>query len=115
MDLERIILEVDRYVRGVQKIVGEILLDHISLVAEAYDEIIDAPVTVNLHDVPQNRLAADLDHRLGNVCGFLADSSAVATCENHSFHEIASLITLPELRPSRRVPAGKSSICSRVH
>jgi hypothetical protein len=44
--------------------VEEILLDHLALVAERDDELVDPVAPVDVHDVPQDRLAADLDHRL---------------------------------------------------
>ena len=48
-----------------QEVVGEVFLDHVALVAAADHEVIDAVGGVDFHDVPENRLAADLDHRLG--------------------------------------------------
>lgn len=47
-----------------QEIVGEILLDDITLVATANDEVIYAVSGINLHDVPKDRAAAYLNHGL---------------------------------------------------
>ena len=80
---------VDRHVGGVQEVVGEILLDHVALVAEADDEIVDAVMGVDLHDVPEDRLAADLDHRLRPQVGFLGDAGAQAAREDDRFHAAA--------------------------
>src|SRR6185436_20751898 len=77
---------VERYVRHVQKIVREILLDHVALVAGAHDELVDAVAREDLHDVPQDRVAADLDHRLGPQMRFLADASAESPREYDGFH-----------------------------
>jgi hypothetical protein len=48
-----------------QEVVGEIFLDDVALVAAADDEVIDAMLGIDLQDVPENRPAAYLDHRLG--------------------------------------------------
>ena len=71
-----VVLHVEGHVRHVQEVVGEILLDHIALVAQADDEIVDAVGGVDFHDVPDDRLAADFDHGLGLQVGFLADAGA---------------------------------------
>src|SRR3712207_7472787 len=42
------------------------------------DELVDALAGVELHDVPEDRLAADLDHRLGPGGGLLAQPRAEA-------------------------------------
>ena len=41
---------------------------------------------IDLHDVPENRLAADLDHRLGPGGGFFGDAGAESTGEDDGFH-----------------------------
>jgi len=53
-----------------QKIVRKIFFDDIALVSEANDEFIEAVRLVDLHDVPDDRLAADLDHWFGPQMGF---------------------------------------------
>ena len=80
---------VDRHVGSVEEVVGEILLDHIALVAEADDEILDAVMGVDLHHVPENRHAADLDHRLGPEVRFLRNAGAQAARQNDRFHAAA--------------------------
>jgi hypothetical protein len=72
VDLHLPAAHVERDVRGVQRVVGEPLLDDVSLVAETDDELLDPVGRVDLHDVPQHRLAADLDHGLGLDGGLLA-------------------------------------------
>ena len=47
-----------------QEVIGEILLDHMSLVAATDHEFIDAVSAVDLEDMPKDRLAADFHHRL---------------------------------------------------
>ena len=48
-----------------EQIVGHVSLDVLALVAERDHELVEAEVAVVHHDVPQDRPAADLDHRLG--------------------------------------------------
>ena len=70
--------KVERDVRRVQEVVSEPLLDHVLLVARAYNEFIEAEVTVPLHDVPEDRHAADLHHGLGPPLRLLRDARAQA-------------------------------------
>src|SRR5262249_31719729 len=79
----------ERDVRHVQRVVGEILLDEIALVAEADDEVVEAVGGVDLHDVPQDRPAADLDHRLRTEMRLFADARAHAAGEDHDLHGLA--------------------------
>jgi len=59
-----------------QKIVRKVFLDDVALVATANDEVIDAVMGVGFKDVPQDRLASNLDHGLGASVGFFADARA---------------------------------------
>src|SRR5260221_1229270 len=68
--------QVESDVGLVQEVVREILLDHIALVAEADDEIVDAVAGVDFHDMPQDRLAADLDHRFGTRIGLFGKTGS---------------------------------------
>src|SRR4029450_9659256 len=56
--------------------VGKILFDHVATVAEGDHELAAAPGRVVLHDMPQDRPSADLDHRLRAQLGFLAEPAA---------------------------------------
>src|SRR3712207_7713263 len=42
-------------------------LDHVALVAQAQDELAEPVGLVGLHDVPEDRLAADVHQRLGQL------------------------------------------------
>lgn len=53
-----------------EEIVREILFDDVAFVATADNKVIHAVVRVHLHDVPEDRTAADLDHRLGLEVSF---------------------------------------------
>jgi len=53
-----------------KEVVGKILLDDITLVSTADDEVIDSVGGVNLQDMPKDGATTDLDHRLGLQPGF---------------------------------------------
>lgn len=86
MDLHAVGAQVEGDVGHVQEVVGEVLLDHVALVAAADDEVIDAVGGVELHDVPKDRLAADLHHGLGLEIGLLGQACAEATGKDDGFH-----------------------------
>ena len=60
-----------RHAVGAMAVVDEEILDHLTLVAQRDDELLEAVGGVALHDVPQDRLAPDFHHRLGLQAGFL--------------------------------------------
>ena len=77
--------QVHAHVRRQVAVLEEVLLDHRAAVAQAADEVVQAGGGVDLHDVPQQRPAADLDHRLGPVLGLFTHSRALATAQDHDF------------------------------
>ena len=60
----------------VQKVVRKILFDDVAFVAAADDKVVDAVRRVGFHDVPQNGLATNLNHRFRTGCGLFADAGA---------------------------------------
>ena len=75
-------VEVQREVAALLVVAQEVLLDLPALVAQAQDEAAHPVRAVDLHDVPEDRLLADLDHRLGAVLGLLAQARAHAAAED---------------------------------
>ena len=73
-------------VGGMQEVVGEVLLNDVTLVATADDEVIDAVAGVDLEDVPKNGQATDFDHGFGPDGGFFTDPGAETACEYHCLH-----------------------------
>ena len=69
---------VEGNVRHMQGIVRKVFLDYVPFVAAADHEIVGAMRRVELHDVPEDWLAADLDHRLGSEIALLGNTSAKA-------------------------------------
>jgi hypothetical protein len=83
--------EIERDIGFVEVVVREVLLDGIPLVAEADDEIVEPIMGVDLHDVPQDWLFSNLDHRLRLQVRFLADSRPESARKNDDFHRISPL------------------------
>src|SRR4029078_2736201 len=77
---------VEGNVRHMQGIVRKVFLDYVPFVAAADHEIVGAMRRVELHDVPEDWLAADLDHRLGSEIALLGNTSAKAASKNDDFH-----------------------------
>lgn len=91
MHLHAVAAHVNGDITGMQEIVGKILLDHITFIAAANNEILlNSIVAVNLEYVPWNWLAAHLNHRLWPCSRLLGDSSAWASSQNNSFHAFLS-------------------------
>ena len=67
-------------------VVEEELLDDVGLVAQAEDEVLVAVVRVVLHQMPEDRPVADLDHRLRDLAGELPEPSAEPAAEQHHLH-----------------------------
>ena len=86
MHLHAVRTQVEGDIGHVQEIVSEIFLDQVALVAAADDEVVDAVGGVELHDMPEDGLAADLDHGLGLEVGFFGETGAEATGEDDRFH-----------------------------
>ena len=74
--------EVVCNVRGVEEVVGEVFLNDVLLVTGTYDELVEAVVAVELHDVPKDGFAAQIYHRLGFELAFFTDAGAVAAGED---------------------------------
>ena len=81
-----VVAHVEGHIRHVQKVVGEVFLDQVALVTAANHEIVDAVVGIDLHDVPQDGLAANFHHRLGFEVGFFGNPGAESTGKNDCFH-----------------------------
>ena len=73
-------------ITGMKKVISKVFLDHIALVATADDEVIDAVVAVDLKDVPENRHASHLHHRLGFEMGFFTEAGAQPTRKDDCLH-----------------------------
>ncbi len=86
MDLHAIVGHIEGDIGHVQEVVGEVLLDHVALVATADHDIMHPVRGVGLHDVPQDRTAADLDHGLGPEVDLLGYACTQPSRENNRLH-----------------------------
>src|SRR5262245_14753317 len=67
-------------------VVQKVVLDHARLVAKTKHEIPVPMLAVVLHDVPQNRLRPDRDHRLGYTFRILTDTRPETAAKKHYLH-----------------------------
>jgi hypothetical protein len=86
MDVHRIIPHVEGDIGIMEKVIRKPFFYHITFIAKADDEFVDAVRRVNLHDMPQDRLATDLDHWLWTVFGLFGEPSTKTTRKDDSFH-----------------------------
>src|SRR6185437_8730357 len=91
--------EIDGDVGHVKEVVDEIFFDHVAAVAEADDEFVDAVGRVDFHDVPKNRLAADLDHRFWLDIRFLGEARAQPAGQQDRFHSPTTSTSVSSLFP----------------
>src|SRR5690349_17383151 len=98
MHLHAVLRKVESDVCHVQEIVSEVLFDYVAPITQAYDEVVDAVMAVQLHDVPQDRTAPDLDHGFRAQDRFLTQAGTQTARQDHRFH-----------RPSR---SSRDSVCT---
>src|SRR5205085_4975778 len=68
----------------------KVLLDDVALIAQTDNEIGDSVRGIDLHDMPQDRISADLHHRLRAQMGFLRDPRAAPAREDDRLHLLSS-------------------------
>jgi len=86
MDDHLVAGHIERDIRHVQKVVREVLFDHITFVTEADHEVMDPIMGINFHDVPQDRTPANLDHRFGAQRRLFTDAGTETAREDYGFH-----------------------------
>lgn len=86
MHFHLVLRHVKSDIRHVQKVVGKVFLDQIALITEANHEVIDAMAGVDFHDVPENRLSADIHHGFGASSSLLGKAGAKSTRQYHGLH-----------------------------
>ena len=64
MIVRAVLRQIKGHIGRVQKVVGKKLLDHVALVPKANNEIVNPVGRIDLHDMPKDRLTANLDHWL---------------------------------------------------
>ena len=66
VDSHLVLFHVEGDIGFVEEVVCEVLFDDIAFVSKEDNEVIVAVGRVDFHDVPENRLAVDFDHRFGD-------------------------------------------------
>src|SRR5262245_3230465 len=93
--------EVYGQVAAQPRVLHDVALDVLALVTQADHELLQPVSGVILHDVPQDRAAADVDHPLGPDVRFLGETCAHSAGKNNDLHRYASCWTA--VRASRAV------------
>src|SRR5690242_5181802 len=75
--------EVDRDVVVEREEVEEVLLDNFALVAEGDDEFLEPVRGVQVEQMPENRLSADLYHGLWPQGGLFSEPRSETTSKNY--------------------------------
>src|SRR5882757_3295507 len=71
---------------GLRLVVQKIFLDDIGLVAKAQDEVLVTKLAVVVHQVPEDRLVPDRNHRLRNALGYVPNARAETAAEQNGLH-----------------------------
>ena len=79
MNFHLILGQIERDIGVMQKVIGEVILDYVASITAAEHEVVKPVRGINFHDVPENRLVADFDHRLWLNGTFFADAGAKPT------------------------------------
>jgi hypothetical protein len=88
--------------------IEEVLLHDLGLVAERDDELRDGVGAEDVHDVPEDRLAADLDHGFGPQDRLLGETGAEPTRKDDRFHVAVLSIAEP---PRAALPTACATCC----
>src|SRR5271170_3146792 len=89
VDLHAVVPHVKGYVRLVQEIVLEVLLDDVPLVAKANNKVINSLSGVYFHHVPNDGHSAHFNHRLRLDVSLFRESRAQAASKYYRFHSVA--------------------------
>src|SRR5438552_4002443 len=86
--------ELDSHVALKRVVVQKIPLDKLALVSQRDVEFPESIPIVVLHNVPEDRPPADLDHRLRPDLGLFGQARAEAACQEYHIHRAAPPRTL---------------------
>ena len=83
---------VKRNIGSVQEIICKPLLNHVLLISSTNNKLIVAIACISLHDMPQNRHTANLNHRLRFIRRFFGNTCSKTTSKNNNFHSFSPLL-----------------------
>jgi hypothetical protein len=75
----------------VEKIVGKIFLDHITLITTTNDKIVDTKRAIDLENVPENGPTTHLHQGLGAHHRFFSETGAASAGEDDSLQGVGSV------------------------
>lgn len=78
VDGHLVLFQIEGYVASVQEVVCEIFFDDIAFVSKENDEVVVSVARVYFHDMPDDRMSADLDHGFWDYVGFFGKACAHA-------------------------------------
>ena len=87
------VAQVDAEVAAQLVILDEVALDRVTAVPERQHELLEAARGVVVHDMPQDRPAADLHHGLRPQLGFFAEPRPETAAENHNLHRSIPIVS----------------------
>src|SRR6266542_3840422 len=76
------LLQIEGRIGHMYPIVCEIFLDEIALIASANNEFVEPEMGIDLHDVPDDRVVSDLDHRLWLGVGLFRKAATPTAGQN---------------------------------
>lgn len=86
MNLHPVISHIKSNIGHMQEVIGEILLDDITLITATNHKIVNSMCGIYFHDVPENRLTTNLDHWLRLKVGLFGNTGSKTSSENNGFH-----------------------------
>src|SRR6056297_4246676 len=84
--------DVHGHVGAVRAVVDHVFLDNLALVSERNDEVFEPKVPIDLHDVPENGLIANLDHRFRLDRRFFGEARATTASEDSYLHRTDTVL-----------------------
>lgn len=84
-------LKIKGNIAVVQGIICKIFFYYVLFVPGTNHKIIYSIMGVNLHDMPEYRIAANFHHGLWPHLGFLADARTKPACQYNNFHSVLFL------------------------
>ena len=78
--------KIERNIRHMEKIISKKLFNDMLFISGTNNKFANTVIGIQLHNVPQNRLVANLYHRLRAKLAFFRNAGAEAARKNNCFH-----------------------------
>ena len=93
MYIHTVLTHTEGYIRHMQEVVGKILFNHIPLVPTTDNKVVDTVSGVDLHNMPEDWLATNFNHRFRSVIRLFTDTGSISSSQDHCFHLATHLHT----------------------